>query len=99
MRLKPRRRFIKPRDTVDLAVAAYVAWREECIAVRNAYLTWRRARADEAALAFDAYEAALDREEAAANIYAELMRRVGYLVATGLARQPAYPPSTPGVQA
>ena len=54
-------------DTRDLAVDAYVAWREECVAVRTAYLAWRRARAAEAALAFDAYEAALDREEVAAK--------------------------------
>ena len=57
---------------------------------------WRRARAAEAALAFDAYEAALKREEAAAEAYAALMRRVGPLVETGLARQLPYLPSIPG---
>ena len=61
-----------------------------------AYLAWRRARAAEAALAFDAYEAALKREEAAAEAYAALMRRVGPLVETGLARQLPYLPSVPG---
>ena len=50
----------------------------------------------EAALAFDAYEAALDREEVAAEVYAALMRRVGPLVETGLARQLPYLPSIPG---
>ncbi|MGA8720308.1 MAG: hypothetical protein WB557_20030 [Solirubrobacteraceae bacterium] len=64
--------------------------------MRTAYLAWRRARAAEAALAFDAYEAALKREEAAAEAYAALMRRVGPLVETGLARQLPYLPSIPG---
>jgi hypothetical protein len=96
MRWRLRRRSIRQRDTVDLAVDAYVAWREECRAVRNAYLAWTRGPAAEAAHAFDAYEAALEREEAAANVYAELMRRVGDLVETGLARQLAFLSSTAG---
>jgi hypothetical protein len=99
MRLKPLRRFRKRRDKIELAVDAYVAWREECVAVRTAYLGWRRARAVEAALAFDAYEAALDREEVAAEAYAALMRRVGDLVEVGLARQLAYRPGIPGATA
>jgi hypothetical protein len=99
MRSKLRRRLSKKRHTVDLAVDAYVAWREECVAVRNAYLAWRRAGAANAAPAFDAYEAALDREEIAAHVYAELMRRVGHLVEIGLARQLAYIPSIPGASA
>ena len=99
MRLKPLRRFRKRRETRELAVDAYVAWREECVAVRTAYLAWRRARAADAALAFDVYEAALDREEVAAEVYAALMRRVGHLVETGLARQLAYLPGTPGAPA
>jgi hypothetical protein len=99
MRLQPLRRFLKRRDSRVRAVGAYVAWREECVAVRTAYLAWRRARAAEAALAFDAYEAALDREEVAAEDYAALMRRVGHLVEVGLARQLAYLPSIPGATA
>jgi hypothetical protein len=35
-------------------------------------------------LAFDAYTAALDREEDAVQLYARLMKRVGHLVETGL---------------
>lgn len=61
MRLKPLRRLCKRCDTRELALDAYVALREECVAVRTAYLAWRRARAAEAALAFDAYEAARSR--------------------------------------
>jgi hypothetical protein len=41
-------------------------------------------------VAFDAYEAALDREKVAADVYAELMSRVGHLPEIGLARQLAY---------
>jgi hypothetical protein len=91
--LKPLRRLRKRRDTRERAVDAYVDWREECVAVRTAYLPSRRASAAEAALAFDAYEAALDREEVAAEVYAALMRRVGPLVETGLARQLPYLPT------
>ena len=99
MRLKPLRRFRRRRDKAELAVDAYVAWREECVAVRTAYLAWRRARAAEAALAFDAYEAALDREEIAAEAYRALMQRVGHLAEPGLARQLQYLPSVPGAPA
>ena len=99
MRLKRLRRSRKRRDTRELAVDAYLAWREECVAVRTAYLAWGSARAAEAALAFDAYEAALDREEVAAEVYAALARRVGPLVEIGLARQLAYLPSIPGAPA
>jgi hypothetical protein len=96
MRWKPRRRSIRKRNTVDLAVDAYVSWCEECRAVRNAYLAWTHAPAAEAAVAFDAYEAALDREEVAADVYAELMSRVGHLAEIGLARQLTYLSSVPG---
>jgi hypothetical protein len=96
MRLRPLRRFRKRRDTRERAVDAYVAWRQECVAVRTPDLAWRRARAAETALAFDAYEAALDREEVAAEVYAALMRRVGPLVEAGLARQLPCLPSIPG---
>jgi len=95
MRWKPRRRSIRKRNTVDLAVDAYVSWCQECRAVRNAYLAWRQAPAAEAAVAFDAYEAALDREEVAADVYAELVSRVGHLAEIGLAPQLAYLSSVP----
>jgi hypothetical protein len=99
MRLKPLRRFRRRRDTRELAVDAYVTWREECVAVRTAYLAWRRARGAEAALAFDAYKSALDREQIAAEAYQALMRQVGHLVEPGLARQLPCLPSVPGAPA
>ena len=97
MRLRRSRRS-KRRDTVDLAVNAYVAWRHECLAVRDAYLTWKRAQAADEPQAFGAYKAALDREETAATAYAELTSGVGHLAELGLARQLAYPAPTSGAQ-
>ena len=91
-----RSRRSKRRNTVDLAVNAYVAWRHECVAVRDAYLTWKRAHAAVEPQAFGAYEAALDREEMTARAYAELTRRVGHLAELGLARQLTYPVPTSG---
>jgi len=77
------------RRDVDDAFAAYVCWREGCIAVDRAYSAWTSAGLADAAVAFDAYTDALDREERAANIYVRLMRQLGQLVGAGLAREPA----------
>ena len=98
MRLRRPRRWMKRRNTVELAVGAYVAWRQECVAVRLAYLTWRRAGATDTADAFDAYAAALYHEEMAANVYAKLIGRVGHVAELGLARQLAYPAPAPGAR-
>ena len=75
---------LRERQIMDDTVLAYVAWREECTAVWNAYDWWASAPAEDAGRAHAAYRAALDREEAAANVYAMLMKRVGDLVETGL---------------
>jgi hypothetical protein len=87
MRLKPIRRSARQRALVDAAVVAYTQWRWECAAVRNAYRQWKSAGAFDRPLAFVAYNAALDREEGAAKLYARLMRRAGHLAEAGLARQ------------
>jgi hypothetical protein len=63
------------RSLGDALIELYVDWREECVAVRAAYERWRAAERDDRAAAFAAYSAALDREELAGNIYAELVRR------------------------
>ena len=84
MRLRPIRRSARRRALVDSAVAAYTQWRRECAAVGNAYRRWVIASALDRPLAFDAYTAALDREEDAVQLYARLMKRVGHLVETGL---------------
>ena len=69
---------------MDDAVIAYVEWREESTEVWNAYGWWASAPPEDVRRAHAAYRAALDREEAAANVYAGLMRRVGHLVESGL---------------
>jgi hypothetical protein len=65
---------------LDVAVDAYVDWREERATVWDAYARWISAPVPDSPLAFSAYRAALDREERAAHVYAELMRRVSVAV-------------------
>jgi hypothetical protein len=60
----------------DALIDLYVDWREACCAIRTAYERWRRAERNDRAAAFVAYSAALDREERAGNIYAELLLTV-----------------------
>ena len=87
MRLTPIRRSARQRALLDAVAAAYIEWRAECAAVRNAYRRWNSASAVDRPLAFDAYRAALDREEGAAKLCGRLMRRAGHLAEAGLARQ------------
>jgi hypothetical protein len=77
---------LQDRRNVDDAVDADIYWREECSAVREAYRAWSVSCSGDAALAFGAYESALDREERAATVYAGLLRRVGDLMQADLAR-------------
>ena len=75
------------KQLVDEAMDAYVDWREECAGVWDAYERWARAPRIDAAGAFSAYRAALDREECASHAYADLLARItaGYGVVTRLA--------------
>lgn len=61
------------KQLVDEATDAYVDWREECAGVWDAYERWARAPKIDAAGAFSAYRAALDREECASHAYADLL--------------------------
>jgi hypothetical protein len=61
------------KQLVDEAIEAYVDWREECAEVWDAYERWARAPKIDAAGAFSAYRAALDREECASHAYADLL--------------------------
>jgi len=79
-------------------VAAYSDWRRECASVRNAYRSWASARAVDKSLAFVAYNAALDREERAAKLFARLLRRSGQVAEIGLAHQLAQIQVTSGVR-
>jgi hypothetical protein len=70
------------KQLVDEAVDAYVHWREECVAVREAYGRWKSAPRADAPLAFAAYTTALDIEEHASAVYASVMGRVAHLLPT-----------------
>ena len=70
---------------LDEMVEAYVDWREERATVWDAYGRWTSAQLPDSPLAFSAYCAALDREERAAHVYAELMTRVSVAVRACLA--------------
>src|SRR5947208_1896942 len=98
MRFRRPTRLMKRQNRVGLTLDAYMAWREECPAVRAASVTWRCGRAVETAPAFDAYAVALDRDELAAKLYADLAWRVGHAPEFGLARQLSNPAAAPGPQ-
>jgi hypothetical protein len=68
--LSPRRRL------EDALIDRYVDWREACVEVQAAYERWRDEAKDERERAFVAYCAALDREECAGEVYAELVTHV-----------------------
>jgi hypothetical protein len=65
----------------DEAIERYVLWREACAAVHSAYEAWQAAGAGDRRLAGAAHAAALDREQAAASLYAEAIEQLA-------ARQP-----------
>ena len=66
----------RDRRIGDAVIDLYVDWREECSTVRTAYERWRVASKDDRPGAFAAYNAALDREERASDIYAALIRKI-----------------------
>jgi hypothetical protein len=66
---------------VDRMIGAYVDWREACVLVHDAYESWARATGPWARIAFWRYNAALDAEEHASEVYAGLVHRVGELAA------------------
>ena len=57
----------------DEIIDLYLDWREEAAGVADAYATWADATADEKGACFVAYLAAIDREEAAARSYADVV--------------------------
>ena len=67
-------------EAVDRLVAAYVDWREESIAAREAYSRCGPTRGQKHREAFAVYFAALDREERAAAEYAGCVEEVCALV-------------------
>jgi len=66
-----------PRVLVDQALDSYIDWRVDERGVADAYARWSQATpGGEQNVRFAAYTAALDREEAAANEYAESIGRL-----------------------
>jgi hypothetical protein len=63
-------------ELIDRMVAAYVDWREECAFVWGAYQRWSSAPVPDRPVAFSAYRAALEREEHASRVYADLITRL-----------------------
>jgi hypothetical protein len=64
------------RGLVDRIVEAYVDRREECGVVRGAYERWSSAPMSDRPFAFFACGAALEREEHASQVYADLITRL-----------------------
>jgi hypothetical protein len=64
---------------VDELVEVYVDWRETCARVDDADRSWANEPARGDRVAFALYIAALDAEEQAAKVYAELVRRADKL--------------------
>jgi hypothetical protein len=70
----PRRASTDKRDraeataVLDEFVERYDGWRDAAAGVRDAYYTWRASHERDAAMAFAAYNVALDHEEHAAGL-------------------------------
>jgi len=70
----------RDKQLVDEAIEAYVAWREACIWLNDAYVVWSRQRGSNADVTFGGYTAALDHEERTAACYARVLERVSDVV-------------------
>jgi hypothetical protein len=64
------------KKLVDGFIDAYIAWREECVCVWEAHERWSTAAAPDRRIACSRYRAALEREEHASRVYAELVARI-----------------------
>ena len=81
---------------IDDLIETYADWCEESAEVEYAYRRWLVAPSSDAALAFAAYAAALDREELASVPYARAIRRAFVLLTRQRRRHLA--PVRPGVR-
>ena len=63
-------------DLIDVLMDLYCEWREECTGVHLAYARFCDVASAERTLAYAAYTAALDREGAACQCYAEQIASV-----------------------
>lgn len=69
-------RIDKRPELTDELIELYCDWRARCEEVREMYGRFSSARRAERALAYAAFEAALDCEESAAEAYAARIRRI-----------------------
>jgi hypothetical protein len=67
---------------VDALINVYVSWRGECASVALSYSAWGLSDRRDKRVAFSAYVAALDREEAAAETYRNIVGRITQLQAS-----------------
>lgn len=65
----------------DEIIDLYLDWREEAAAAADAYALWADATADDKAARFAAFTVAIDREEAAARSYADVLAAAQLLAA------------------
>jgi hypothetical protein len=72
-----------PPWLVDEFIESYVSWREAADAAKDAYEHWTGVERENSALAFAAYRAALDGEEAAARAHRECVERIGSRARSG----------------
>lgn len=80
-----------PPELIDDLMEIYVEWREECIALNEAYERWSDGPVEEREMAFAAYLAALEREEQASAVYADRLYEI-----EREQREPAAPPPALG---
>jgi hypothetical protein len=64
----------------DEVIDRYVAWRAACGAVSAAYQAWSSEIGSERVLWFAAFNAALDREECAAEAYSACITRLSWFL-------------------
>jgi hypothetical protein len=77
---------IDHHTVIDAAMDAYLDWRQQSAGVEAAYQRWSAADSTDAALAFAAYVAALDREERASASYEDTIWRSGHLLGEDVTR-------------
>jgi hypothetical protein len=77
-------------DVIDRLMDMYVAWREECAALWEAHERWKAVPPAERPIAFASYRAALDREEWASRVYADLVGRITSSCGGAGADEPTY---------
>jgi hypothetical protein len=63
-------------DLIDESLVLYQEWREHADEVAEVYREWTSAPSVERPLRFAAFQAALDQEEAAARVYASVLREL-----------------------